>query len=136
MSVAPAVLTEPILTTRESQPVVLVSSEEILTVRTPAYSKTKSDLSWLIRQPSGSAICSSYVELILDVSFTLDGGKQVRVRAPYNGGLTATKAHRYRYKETAGANQHANETSDYGYWPELLPIQNKNRKMAKFCLRI
>ena len=39
MSVAPAVLTEPILTTREAQPVVLVSSEEILTVRTPAYAK-------------------------------------------------------------------------------------------------
>ena len=125
MSVAPAVLTAPILTTRESQPVVLVSSEEILTVRTPAYSKTKSDLSWLIRQPSGSAICSSYVELILDVSFELDHGKEVRVRAPYNGGLTATKANRYRYKPTGGAGSHANETSDYGYWPELLPIQNK-----------
>ena len=55
MSVAPAVLTDPILTTREAQPVVLISSEEILTVRTPAYSKSKSDLNFLVRQPSGKS---------------------------------------------------------------------------------
>ena len=125
MSVAPAVLTEPILTTRESQPVVLVSSEEILTVRTPAYSKTKSDLSWLIRQPSGSAICSSYVEIMLEVKFTVTGGKEIRVRAPFNGGLHGTAANRYQYKVGTNAASHAADTSDYGYWPELLPIQNK-----------
>ena len=124
MSVAPAVLTEPILTTREAQPVVLVSSEEVLCVRTPAYSKTKSDLSWLIRQPSSSAICSSYVELLLDVSFELSNGHEIRVRGPYNMGLTNTKANRYRAKVNA-VGAHAAAASDYGFWPELLPIQNK-----------
>ena len=123
MSVAPAVLTEPILTTREAQPVVLVSSEEILTVRTPAYSKNASDLSWLIRQPSGSAICSSYVELILDVSFTLSNN--ITVRAPYVQGTHDTENSRYRYHNAANAAGHAAKVSDYGFWPELLPVQNK-----------
>ncbi len=123
MSVAPAVLTEPILTTREAQPVVLVSSEEILTVRTPAYAKSASDLSWLIRQPSGSAIMSSYVELILDVSFTLSNN--VTVRAPMVQGTHGTAANRYKFRTSGGAANHANVASDYGYWPELLPIQNK-----------
>ena len=93
MSVAPAVLTDPILTTREAQPVVLISSEEILTVRTPAYSKSRSDLSFLVRQPSGSAICSSYVELLLTLRFTFAGGATVR-RIYKTGGAANNEMYR------------------------------------------
>ena len=132
MSVAPAVLTAPILTTREAQPVVLVSSEEILTVRTPAYSKSKSDISFLVRQPSGSAICSSYVELLLTVRFTLSHGATVRKTIRGSAaGMANNQKYRFSNTNAAGAT-HDNQTaaananvSDYGFAPELLPIQNK-----------
>lgn len=134
MSVAPAVLTDPILTTRESQPVVLVTSEEILTVQTPAYSMNKSDISFLVRQPSGSAICSSYAELILTLQFTLSNNATVKARII--NGVHDNLALRYRFLKPAAApalgggaagllaatNAHI---SDYGFVPELLPIQNK-----------
>ena len=135
MSVAPAVLTDPILTTREAQPVVLVTSEEILTVQTPAYSKNKSDISFLVRQPSGSAICSSYCELILTLEFTLSNNATVRAR--YINGQHDNLALRYRHQKpvvafdpqaaNAGQKQAAvnNAISDYGFVAELLPIQNK-----------
>ena len=145
MSVAPALLTDPILTTREAQPVVLVTSEEILTVRTPAYSKSKSDLSFLVRQPSGSAICSSYVELILQLKFELkkrNGGDLTDmgvgvVRKTFTGKGDSI-ATRYKSIITADTTDlHSDGTaanklagimltaSDYGFVPELLPIQNK-----------
>ena len=145
MSVAPAVLTDPILTTREAQPVVLVTSEEILTVRTPAYSKSQSDLSFLVRQPSGSAICSSYVELILTLKFILrqrnNGETQPMglnvVRTTFTGTHNTINL-RYKQENTAagtdlegdGSNAQKlagirKNASDYGFMPELLPIQNK-----------
>ena len=135
MSVAPAVLTDPILTTHESQPVVLVTSEEILTVRTPAYSHNKSDISFLVRQPSGSAICSSYCELQLELIFTLSDNTTVRRK--FVNGIHDTLSRRYRKKmpdapvvigTTNPANLRAaisQNSSDYGFVPELLPIQNK-----------
>ena len=49
MSVTPAILTQPVLTQRESAPVCVIQSEEILKTRTPAYSQTNSDISFMVR---------------------------------------------------------------------------------------
>ena len=69
MSVTPAVLTEPVLTQREAAPITVIQSEEVLRTRTPAYSSTNSDISFMVRQPSASAILTNYVELLVEVEF-------------------------------------------------------------------
>ena len=61
MSVTPAVLTETVLTQREAAPVTMIQSEEVLRTRTPAYSQSNSDISFMIRQPSASAILTNYI---------------------------------------------------------------------------
>ena len=114
MSIAPAVLTEPVLTQRESQPVCLIQSEEILRVKTPAYSATNSDLSFMVRQPSGSAILTNDVELLLEVKFTLSDNATVMEHYSNGMGGAGTK-----YMIVNNGN------SDYGLMPEMLPLQNK-----------
>ena len=115
MSQAPQILTQPELTQRSAQPVCLIQSEEILRVKTPAYNKSKSDLSFLVRQPSASAICVNDVELRLEVKFTLSN--QTTVKAFYDTGNHATDADKYQPISQGD--------TDYGFMPEMLPLQNK-----------
>ena len=114
MSVAPAILTQPVLTQREAQPVCMIQSEEILRVKTPAYAKSNSDISFMVRQPSGSAILTNDVEILLEAKFTLS--HTAIVRDKYIGGLAANGAN---YLNLADTN------SDFGFMPEMLPLQNK-----------
>ena len=114
---APSVLTEEILTQRSAVPMVMVQSEEILKTRTPAYTGTGgnvSDISFMVRQPSASAILKNSPELYLELEFTCDNNT-VAMAEFYNG--------------TAGGNNankvYGNGASDIGFMPEMLPLQNK-----------
>ena len=115
MSETPDVLTQVELTQRESQTVCMIQSEEILRVRTPAYSRTKSDLSFLVRQPSASAICVNDVQLVLECQFVTD--TNVRALAKYQHGVAASANNKYQPLNLG--------LSDYGFVPQMLPIQNK-----------
>ena len=107
MSVTPAILTQPVLTQRESAPVCVIQSEEILKTRTPAYSQTNSDISFMVRQPSASAILTNYVEILLDVEFQSNADFKF---------ASDTKAD-YTHQTQAGA--------DFGFVAEGLPLQSK-----------
>ena len=114
---APNVLTEEILTTRSAVPMVMVQSEEILKTRTPAYTGvggSVSDISFLVRQPSASAILKNAPELYLELEFKAD--KKLMAMADF-------------HKPDAEGNDaqciYADATSDVGFWPEMLPLQNK-----------
>ena len=109
MSVTPAVLTQEVLTQREAQPICLIQSEEILRVKTPAYSKTNSDVSFMVRQPSASAILANDVELYLEVSFEI-AANAFRVLKDQPG---------TDYKNIA------QQDTDYGFIAEGLPVQSK-----------
>jgi hypothetical protein len=111
---APNVLTQQILTQRSAQPVVLIQSEEILRTRTPAYSATTSDLSFMVRQPSASAILRNSPEILLELKFTLDSA--ATVRQSWNSGKTGI-TFKYNVKDE--------DHGDYGFMPEMLPLQNK-----------
>ena len=87
MSAAPNVLTQEVLTQRQAQPMVMVQSEEILRTRTPAYSATNSDISFLVRQPSASAILKNQPELYLELEFSLTDA--VDVISDFTGGQAA-----------------------------------------------
>ena len=108
MSVTPAVLTQEVLTQREAQPVVLIQPEEILRVKTQAYSRTNSDISFMVRQPSASAILANDVELYIEVDFTTENSN-VSVHAEFDDDFKAR----------------SQGNSDYGYVAEGLPIQSK-----------
>ncbi len=113
---APNVLTQEILTQRSAQPMVMIQSEEILKTRTPAYSATNSDISFLVRQPSASAILKNSPELYLELQFTLSDAPTVK--ASFNGGQPGI---------TSGEEYDAidEQKTDYGFMPEMLPLQNK-----------
>ena len=66
---APVVLTAEELSTREARTVVFVSSEEILPRKIPAYVKSKSEISFLFRQPSASAIMINKPFIELELQF-------------------------------------------------------------------
>ena len=108
MSVTPAVLTQEVLTQRESQPMCLIQSEEILRVKTQAYSATNSDVSFMVRQPSASAILANDVELYLEVEFEVNTSNFL-VRPELTD----------EYKSAGQAN------TDYGFVAEGLPVQSK-----------
>ena len=108
MSVTPAVLTQEVLTQREAQPVVLIQPEEILRVKTQAYSKTNSDISFMVRQPSASAICANDVELYLEVEFEVKDNN-ISVHADFDANFERQ--------------DHGNQ--DYGFVAEGLPVQSK-----------
>ena len=116
MSAAPNVLTQEVLTQRQAQPLVMVQSEEILKTRTPAYSATNSDISFLVRQPSASAILKNQPELYLELEFTITDAADVK--SDYSGGQGALNNDQ-KYKQTDQAN------TDYGFYPDMLPLQNK-----------
>ena len=115
MSQAPQILTQPELTQRSAQPVCLIQSEEILRVATPSYANSKSDLSFLVRQPSASCILVNDVQLRLEVKFTLSNN--ATVKASYFPGNVATNSNKYMPK--------SQNNTDYGFMPQMLPIQNK-----------
>ena len=108
MSQQPTILTQPELTQRTAKPVCLIQSEEVLRVSTPAYATSNSDLSFLVRQPSSSAILVNDVRLLVEVAFQLD--TQVNVEA--------------RFKSNFSPNDNLNNR-DYGFMPQMLPWQNK-----------
>ena len=68
MAAAPVILTSEELATREARNVVMVSSEEILPRKIPAYVSSKSEISFMFRQPSASAILINkpFIELELE----------------------------------------------------------------------
>ena len=107
MSVTPAVLTETVLTQREAAPVTMIQSEEVLRTRTPAYSQSNSDISFMIRQPSASAILTNYVELLVEVKFRSDSA------------FSVIKELKDTYKIETQANR------DIGFAAEGLPWQSK-----------
>ena len=107
MSVTPAVLTETVLTQREAAPVTMIQSEEVLRTRTPAYSQTNSDISFMVRQPSASAILTNYVELLVEVRFRSDNNFSA-IKELKDTYLTESQAAR-----------------DFGYIAEGLPWQSK-----------
>ena len=71
MAAAPVVLTSEELATREARNVVMVSSEEILPRRIEAYTMSKSEISFLFRQPSASSILINQPFLELRLIFTV-----------------------------------------------------------------
>ena len=71
---APLVITSEDLSQREARPVVLVSPEEILRMRTASFSKSITELGFLVRQPSAAAIMSLYVALELVCRFRFSAG--------------------------------------------------------------
>ena len=108
MSAAPIVITSEALSQREARPIVLVCPEEILKMRTESFAKNKSEIGFLIRQPSAAAIMSSYVELELVLKFKttrpmaqpIQRGTLANGQGPGGGGMS-------------------------GMMPEGLPIQSK-----------
>ena len=107
MSVTPAVLTEPVLTQREAAPITVIQSEEVLRTRTPAYSSTNSDISFMVRQPSASAILTNYVELLVEVEF----------QSADNFAVASELKDDYKFQ--------AQTAKDYGFLAEGLPLQSK-----------
>ena len=68
---APIVLTSQQLSQREARSVVMISAEEILRMRTVAYTgDSKTEFGWLLRQPSAASILQNDVEIQLDLQFT------------------------------------------------------------------
>ena len=82
---APVVLTSEELSTREARTVVFVSSEEILPRKIPAYVKSKSEISFLFRQPSASAIMINKHFIELDLQFTVQKKRAVDGQAFVDG---------------------------------------------------
>ena len=78
MAAAPVVLTSEELATREARNVVMVSSEEILPRRIAAYTASKSEISFLFRQPSASSILINQPFLELKLEFTVEGQRDMR----------------------------------------------------------
>jgi len=71
MSAAPTILASEELSTREARNVVFVSSEEILPRKIPAYVRSKSEISFLFRQPSASAIMINRPFIELELQFVI-----------------------------------------------------------------
>ena len=69
MAAAPVILTSEELATREARNVVMVSSEEILPRKIPAYVKSATEISFMFRQPSASAILINKPFIELELSF-------------------------------------------------------------------
>ena len=115
MSQAPTVLTQPELTQRSAQPVCLIQPDEVLRVRTPAYSKSNADISFLVRQPSASAILCNHPELQLELEFTT--ADNTMCKDDFKTGKDATPANRY----TVASDQQ----SDNVRWPQMYPLQQK-----------
>ena len=81
MAAAPVILTSEELATREARNVVMVSSEEILPRRIPAYVQTESEISFMFRQPSASAILINkpFIELELQFKVSKKTGTDIQL---------------------------------------------------------
>ena len=71
MTTAPIPLTEDVLGTRQAKTMVMLSTEERLPMKIPAYVKSDSEISFLVRQPSSSAILINQPYIELQLRFTL-----------------------------------------------------------------
>lgn len=71
MVAPPIVLTAEELATREARNLVMISSEELLHMRTDAYTKSATEISFMFRQPSASAVLVNKPYIQLDLSFNL-----------------------------------------------------------------
>ena len=115
MRQAPTVLTQPELTQRSAQPVCLIQPDEILRVRTPAYSKSNADISFLVRQPSASGILCNHPELQLELEFTVSDN--ITCKDDFKSGMDGTPANKYTITD--------NQQTDYVRWPQMYPLQQK-----------
>ena len=68
---APSIVVSEKLATREAQNVVFVSPEEVLNIRQPAYTKSTTEIAWLLRQPSAASICVNQPYIQLEIEYEL-----------------------------------------------------------------
>ena len=123
MATAPTVYTSDSLSQRQSRPFVMVSPEEYLKQRISAYTKSDSELGFMVRQPSSAAILKNYVELELTLQFTVHDEDITK----------AFSAHRTTTNSTGDTTIHpdagaANQA--YGIYPEGYPFQTKCVRVA------
>ena len=92
MAAAPVILTSEELATREARNVVMVSSEEILPRKIPAYVSSKSEISFMFRQPSASAILINkpFIELELEFEVMQVADENVTTFNFSTGGASAS----------------------------------------------
>ena len=117
MAQTPSVFTRPEMTQMSGQTICLIQPDEILRVRTPAYSKSNADVSFLVRQPSASAMLVNRPELQLELQFTLDSNITVKdafVPGSANAGANGA------YTRLAPDSE-----CDYVRWPQMFPLQQK-----------
>ena len=99
MTTAPIPLTEDVLGTRQAKTMVMLSTEERLNMKVPAYVSSDSEISFLVRQPSSSAILVNQPYIELQVKFTLTQGDGTAVNplphylGGFLGGQGAAKAY-------------------------------------------
>ena len=72
MSGAPVVLTDEVLGTREQRTLIFVSPEEQLPLRIKAYVQNENEISFMVKQPSASAILVNKPYIDLQVEFTIE----------------------------------------------------------------
>lgn len=116
---APSIVVSEKLATREAQNVVFVSPEEVLNIRQPAYTKSTTEIAWLLRQPSAASIMVNQPYIQLEIEFTLaqDGGNAV----------TADHAPTFKHKRAAAK-------SAYGMEFECFPFQSKCCRASVFTV--
>ena len=113
---APIILTAEELATREARTVVMVSSEEILPRKIKAYASSNSEISFMFRQPSASAIMINKPSLELEVRF------KMTKNGVFNGGDYSLN------KKDRGSNLNDNNAVQadlYGRSMEGLPFLSK-----------
>ena len=126
MATAPVVFTSDTLSQRQARPFVMVSPEEYLKQQIDAYTKSTSELGFMVRQPSSSAILKNYVELELSLRFVLSHDW----RRPHEADVTTgNNSGRTTIHQTPDA---VNQT--YGLYPEGYPFQTKCVRVATVTL--
>ena len=102
---APVILTAEELATREARTVVMVSSEEILPRKIKAYSANKSEISFMFRQPSASAIMINKPFIELELQFIVESSAahnatDYHESRPFGGSTVTWDAHNGQILQT------------------------------------
>ena len=79
MASAPVPITAEELGTRQAKTIVVLGTEEVLPLKIPAYVKSDSEISFLVRQPSSSAILVNqpFIELQLEFKMSKTDGQDL-----------------------------------------------------------
>ena len=95
MTTAPVPLTDELLGTRQAKTIVMLSTEEVLPMQIPAYVANKSEISFLVRQPSASAILvnAPYIELQLKFTIQRTNGAALTTAPLYSAKEAASKSY-------------------------------------------